>query len=83
MSEKDAILSAIAGLPDSTNWAGVADAVFSILARYGTPADVARLHAAIITPEELAEYENPPTGGMQLHDLLAELEGLGPNRAAG
>lgn len=83
MSEKDAILRAIAGLPDSTDWAGVADAVFGILARFGTPADVARLHAAIVTPEEMAEYENPPTGGMQLHELLAELEGSSPNRAAG
>lgn len=83
MSEKDAILRAIAGLPDSTNWREVADSVFSILARHGTPADVGRLHGALLTPEELAEFENPPVGGMQIHDLLAELEGLGPNRAAG
>jgi hypothetical protein len=77
MSEKEAILRAVAGLPDSTNWAAVTDALFRIVARDGTPADVARLHAALTTPEELAEYTNPVADGVPLADVLAELEARG------
>lgn len=84
MSNKDAILKAIAGLPDAFNWPALTAAAYRVVARDGTPEDVARFQAALISPEEMAEYENPPpAGGMQLHDLLAEFEAVGPNRAAG
>jgi hypothetical protein len=83
MSDKDAILKAVTGLPDSFNWAALTAAAYRVVARDGTPDDVARFQAAIVSQEEMAEYENPPAGGMQLRDLLTELEALGPNRAAG
>lgn len=50
------------------------DALFRIVARDGTPADVARLHAALTTPEDLAEYTDPFADGVPLADVLAELE---------
>ena len=83
MSEKDTILRAVAGLPDSTNWPALTAVLYQFVAREGTPDDVARFQAAIVTPEEMAEYQNPPVGGMQLRDLLAELEATSSNRAAG
>ena len=83
MSDKDAILRAVAGLPDSVDWAAVTKVLYQAVARDGTPEDVARFQAAIVTPEAMAEFENPPVGEMQLRDLLTELETLGPNRAAG
>ncbi|QDU18296.1 hypothetical protein [Urbifossiella limnaea] len=83
MSNKDAILKAIAGLPDSVDLTAVTKALYQAVARDGTPEDVARFQSAIIPPEAMAEFENPPVGGMQLRDLLAELEARGPNRAAG
>ena len=85
MSNKDAILKAVAGLPDSMNWDDVANRLASLVARDATERDVARFFVAAfpITPEELAALENPPTDGMPIEDMLAELEGRGPTRAAG
>ncbi len=85
MSNKDAILKAVAGLPDSINWDDVASSIAGIVARDATEKDVARFFGAavVITPEMMALFANPPTGGPQLRDLLAEFEGLGASRAAG
>ena len=85
MSEKEAILRAVAALPDSIKWADVAARIASVVARDASDKDLARFLGAAfpVTPEELAEYTNPPTDGIPIQDLLAELEGRGPNRAAG
>lgn len=74
MSDKEAVLRALARLPESIKWADVVDAVQPVVARDGSAMDVARLSAAILTPEELALYENPPTDGIPIRALLAELE---------
>jgi len=74
MSNRDAILKAVAGLPDSMNWAALTAAVYRVVARDGTPDDVARFQAAIVGPEAMAEFENPPTDGIPIQNLLAELE---------
>lgn len=85
MSNKDAILKAIAGLPDSIDWDAVASSVAGIVARDATEKDVARFFvtALPVTPEEMALYANPPTDGIPIEDMLAELEGRSPSRAAG
>ena len=85
MSNKDAILKAVAGLPDSINWDDVASSIAGIVARDATEKDVARFFGAavVITPEMMALFENPPTDGIPIQDLLAELEGRTPSRAVG
>jgi len=85
MSNKDAILKAVAGLPDSINWDDVASCIAGIVARDATEKDVARFFgvALPVTPEQMALYANPPTDGIPIQDMLAELEGRGPSRAAG
>lgn len=73
MSEKQRLLDAVAGLPDSANWSKIADAVLNHLANHGTPQEYAQFYATQLTAEDLAEYANPKMDH-ELGDVIAEIE---------
>ena len=79
MSEKQRLLDAFAGLPDSLNWSRVKDAVLNYLAVHGTPAEYAQFYHSQLTAEDLAEYENPKTDH-ELGAVIAEIRAMHEKR---
>lgn len=79
MSHKQAILEAVAGLPETATWSEITDALLALVARQGSAADFARQYRTQLTADQLAEYQNP-SGDIPLESVLAELEARGPAR---
>lgn len=80
MSNKQSVIDAVGRLPESADWPEITDALLAVVARRGSEADYARLYRAQFTPEHLAEYLNPPPGGVPLDGVIAELEARAPAR---
>lgn len=80
MSDKQSVIDAVGRLPESAGWPEITDALLAVVARRGNEADFARLYRAQFTPEHLAEYLTPPTGGVPLDAVIAELAARTPAR---
>lgn len=79
MSDRQRVLEAVGQLPDSATWGDISDALLGLVARRGTPADVARLYRAGLTADDLAEYLDP-AADVSLEAALAELMSRPPAR---
>ena len=79
MSDRQTVLDAVGRLPESATWADISDALLGLVARRGTPADVARLYRAGLTADALAEYMDP-AAELSFEAVLAELEAQPPAR---
>ena len=79
MSDKQSLLEAVGGLPESATWAEITDALLVLVARRGTGTDFARLYRTQLTTEQLAEYLSPKAEA-RLDDVIAELEALPPRQ---
>jgi hypothetical protein len=79
MSDRQTVLDVVGSLPESATWADISDALLSLVARRGTPADVARLYRAGLTADALADYLNP-AAEVSLEAAVADLEARGAAR---
>jgi hypothetical protein len=73
MVDKQTVLNTVQTLPDSASWPEISDALLGLLAREGLTTDFVRLYRSQLTPEMLAEYEQP-NFDVSLGDMIKELE---------
>ena len=66
MSEKQKLLDAVTGLPESANVSQITDALLNFLANRGAMSEFARIYRAQMTADDLAEHLNPKFE----HDLV-------------
>jgi hypothetical protein len=74
MSNKQSVLQVVQNLPESASWVEITDALLAVVARSGSAADSARLYRTQFTTDHLAEYLNPPSSGIPLDTIVAELQ---------
>jgi hypothetical protein len=79
MSEKQAVLDAVARLPETAGWAEITDALVGLVARNGSPADLARLYRSQLRADELNEYLNP-AADLPLAQVVEELKSRDAHR---
>ena len=73
MSEKQRLLDAVAGLPESANWSQFTDVLLDLLANRGMHAEFSRLYRTQMTADQLAEHLNPKTE-LELSQVVAEIK---------
>lgn len=73
MSNKEAVLKAVATLPEAATWAEITDALLAVVARHGSAADFARFYRTQLAAADLAEYAGLQ-GDIPLDTVIAELE---------
>jgi hypothetical protein len=75
MSDKQTLLKVVEAMPDGATWSEMTDRLLAVVARYGSPADFARLYRTQLTAADLAEYLDPKLE-FALADVVAELKAM-------
>jgi hypothetical protein len=82
MVNKEKVLQTVQAVPDSASWSEITDALFLMVSREGSVAELTNLYRGQLTPADLKEYEQPRFE-VRLDDVIAELEKLHAGGTAG